>query len=120
VLVVEDDPLMRKHALQILETLGYRVLAAGNAQEALVILRQPQPLDLLFSDIVMPGGVDGPHLAEVARQLRPALRVLLSTGYADMLVNDTQGGGTALPVIPKPYRRLELARKLRDVLDSAE
>jgi signal transduction histidine kinase len=120
VLVVEDDPLMRDHTVQLLQTLGYTVLSAANANAALEILRLQQPLDLLFSDVVMPGGMDGQHLAEEAVQLRPELKVLLSTGYSNILLGNPRNPGQAVPLIPKPYRRTELARKLRDVLDVSQ
>jgi signal transduction histidine kinase/CheY-like chemotaxis protein len=119
ILVVEDDALVRRHAVQLLETLGYTVLSAGNAKEALAIVRTPNRIDLLFSDVVMPGGMDGPHLATEARGLRPGLKVLLSTGYSDILLRDPKLPSESTPLIPKPYRRMDLAQKLRDVLETS-
>src|SRR6185437_10944913 len=77
ILLVEDDDLVRAHALRLLDDLGYRVTAARNGPEALELLRKGTPCDLLFTDVIMPGGMTGPKLAEAARALRPKLRARL-------------------------------------------
>ena len=102
-------------AIESLEELQYRVVVSRNAREALDHLRGPDRIDIMFSDVVMPGGMNGAQLAVEARRLRPELKVLLTSGYvgetgADQFVD--QG----LPVLNKPYRRDELAEKLRVVL----
>jgi CheY-like chemotaxis protein len=119
ILVVEDNPLVREHVTALLGGLGYRVLSAGNAAEALDHLRADKPVDLLFTDIVMPGGMDGTRLAESARQLRPGLPVLLTSGYTETAITRRGGSGQAMHLLNKPYRRMDLAVKLRTLLDDA-
>jgi CheY-like chemotaxis protein len=76
ILVVEDDELVRPSVETLIESLGYRVLSARNGPDALEILRQDTPIDLLFTDVFMPGGMYGPKLVAEARRLRPELKVL--------------------------------------------
>jgi CheY-like chemotaxis protein len=90
VLVVDDDDLYSRPQRRRLPTLGYRVVAAHNGQEALQILRV-QKIDLLFSDIVMPGGLSGIQLAEEARRLQPTLKVLLTSGHSAAVLGDKHG-----------------------------
>ena len=117
VLVVEDDEQVLRMATESLEELHYRVVLAHNAREALDHLKGPDRIDILFSDIVMPGGMNGAQLSVEARRLRPELKVLLTSGYvADQA--DDHGVGVDVPVLNKPYRRDELARTLRVVLGS--
>jgi len=117
VLVVEDDPFVRAFAVRTLEELGYRVIAAVNGREALAHLQGDEPIDLLFSDVVMPGGMNGWELAEHARVLRPNLRIMLTSGYAveTLLARGRLRGDTNF--LNKPYRKAELAQRLREVLD---
>jgi CheY-like chemotaxis protein len=95
-----------------LTALGYTVVPAVDARSALAILASEAVVDLLFTDVVMPGGMSGPELAEAARRLRPDLRVLFTTGYADVLVE-----GSDRQVLRKPYGRRGLATAVRAVLD---
>jgi CheY-like chemotaxis protein len=97
------------------------VLAARGGEEALEVLgRAEGRVDLLFTDIAMPGGMDGLVLAERARALRPGLRVLFATGYSDdLVVRETPTPGGAV-VLGKPYRRIDLAGRVRAVLDRRE
>ncbi|MBL6082849.1 response regulator, partial [Belnapia sp. T18] len=81
-LVVEDEPAVLDMAVESLRELGYGTLAARDAAEALEHLQSGERIDVLFSDVVMPGGVDGIQLAERARRLRPDLRILLTSGYS--------------------------------------
>ncbi|MBU8538744.1 hybrid sensor histidine kinase/response regulator [Falsiroseomonas tokyonensis] len=118
VLVVEDDGQVRDHAGGLLRDLGYQVTEAADAAEALRILRVDPDFDLLFTDIVMPGGHSGPQLATLARQLRPGLRVLLTSGYNERLPDPTKAA--PLPLLSKPYRRHQLAEKVREALDTAQ
>ncbi|WP_428376454.1 ATP-binding protein [Lichenicoccus sp.] len=118
VLLVEDDEQVLGMAVESLEELRYKVVVSRNASEALEHLRGPERIDILFSDVVMPGGMDGARLAVDAQQLRPGLKVLLTSGpVGDAGAGQTIGQG--LPVLNKPYRRDELAQKLRVVLGGA-
>lgn len=118
VLLVEDNDLVGQYAAEQLVTLGYRLVRAGNAPEALEVLRARDDIDLLFTDIVMPGGMSGWQLADAARQLRPGLRVLYTSGYTGELGQATEPSDGS-PMLRKPYRRGELARRLREALDAA-
>ena len=115
VLLVEDDEQVLGMAVESLEELHYSVIAARNAAEALEQLNGPARIDLMFSDVVMPGGMNGAQLAVEARRLRPELKVLLTSGYVSAQSED-QVLGSELPVLSKPYKRDELARQLRLVL----
>jgi PAS domain S-box-containing protein len=114
ILVVEDDATVLTLTLDMLSGLGYQVVTATNANEALEIIQSTAAIDLLFSDVVMPGGVSGVSLARTARELRPGLRVLLTSGYV--------GEGAVLetkefPLLDKPYETRLLSAKLRKLLD---
>jgi PAS domain S-box-containing protein len=116
VLVVEDDVFVRAYAIATLTSLGYRVVSATNGPEALSLLEGGAKIDLLFTDIVMPGGMKGWELAARARRLRPALKVLLTSGYA---IETLAARGHARPemlLLNKPYRKAELARRVREAL----
>ncbi|GLS44235.1 hypothetical protein GCM10007884_22230 [Methylobacterium brachythecii] len=115
VLVVEDEPAVLDMAVESLGELGYRALTATRASEALDRLGGPERIDILFSDVVMPGGMNGVQLSVEARRLRPELRVLLTSGYTGTAL-DEQGLPPDLPLLSKPYQRDELANKLRVVL----
>ncbi|MEQ8484475.1 MAG: ATP-binding protein [Pseudomonadales bacterium] len=118
VLVVEDDELVRAFALRQLQRLGYRVIGAADAAEALALLKRTGPIDLLFTDVVMPGGQSGLDLANAVRAAYPDLPVLLTSGYSD----DALGGGelpTGMHLLPKPYRQQTLAAMVRRVLQEA-
>jgi CheY-like chemotaxis protein/anti-sigma regulatory factor (Ser/Thr protein kinase) len=117
ILVVEDDADLRETVVTALTQLGYRALPASNAETALRILAGPEPIDLLFTDVMMPGGMLGPALASRARELRPDIEVLFTTGYAENSVLSSAVGITAADVIYKPYRNEELAMRVRYVLD---
>ena len=116
ILVVEDDSFVRAFVVKRLETLGYSVVAAVDGNDALRKLRTDVHIDILFTDIVMPGGIDGWELADQAKQLRPGLPVLLTSGYAlETLVQQGRLHAGAM-VLSKPYRREALARRLREIL----
>ena len=116
VLLVEDDEQVLGMAVESLEELRYRVIVARNAAEALEHLRGVERIDILFSDVVMPGGMNGSQLAVEAQRLRPGLKVLLTSGYVANLDEGQIIGKGELTVLNKPYRRDELARSLRLVL----
>jgi len=116
VLVVEDDPFVRSYAVMSLESLGYKVLSAIDGKEALQALGAAPHVDLLFTDVVMPGGVNGWELAGLARKEKPELRVLLTSGYAlETLAANGHVRQGAL-ILEKPYRKAELARLVREAL----
>ncbi|UTP40361.1 response regulator [Phenylobacterium sp. LH3H17] len=115
ILVVEDDPHVLALTEESLRTLGYAVITADSANAALGILQQKVKLDLLFSDVVMPGGMTGFQLAQRARQLRPQLKVLLTSGYVG---DAAKAWGDSFPLLDKPYEAPALAARLRAILDS--
>jgi CheY-like chemotaxis protein len=117
ILVVEDDPLVRGVVLTMLRGLGYRVREAADAQAALNILSQGDPIDLLFTDIVMPGGMSGWELVEAARIERPALKALFTSGYSDRILKERARGGMDIRLLAKPYRSRSLGEAIRAVLD---
>jgi signal transduction histidine kinase len=114
VLLVEDDVGVRTVAENLLLELGCQVVTAGDGPSALATLEQTPNLDLLMTDIVMPGGMSGVELAEQARSRRPELKVLLSTGYAGELLNGEADHGW--PVLRKPYRTEQLSDAVRRAL----
>jgi signal transduction histidine kinase/CheY-like chemotaxis protein len=116
ILVVEDNDLVRSYVEKELKELGYRVIAARNGPEALAILREPRDIDLLFTDVVMPGGMFGPELAKQATRLRPGLEVLFTSGYTEDPVQPIEGIDGKARILHKPYRRTDLALMLRTVL----
>ncbi len=116
VLVVEDDTLVREHVVKQLRSLGYRVSAAESAEPALGIIRQRDDIDLLFTDVIMPG-MNGRHLSEAATRLRPALKVLYTSGYTENAIVHHGRLDRGVDLLSKPYRRQELAQKVRKVLD---
>jgi CheY-like chemotaxis protein len=118
VLVVEDNAEVRTYSRSLLEELGYAVLEAAEAREAVDILKTDAPVDLLFTDVVLPG-MSGRALAEEAGRLRPGLEVLFTTGYArDAIVH---GGRleSGVNLIAKPFTFDQLARRVREALDAA-
>jgi PAS domain S-box-containing protein len=117
ILFVEDDPMVRQHTGRQIVRLGYDVIAAENAVEALALVDNGCEPDLLFTDVVMPGGMNGRQLALRLRERWPRLRVLYTSGYAHgALTIDGESVPTKY-VLGKPYRRRDLAAKLREVLD---
>ena len=116
VLVVEDDPDVLNIAVSGLLELGYDVRTATDAREALDILRSDPSIDVLFSDVVMPGGMNGAQLAMEAQQLRPDLKVLLTSGYTASALSQEHGLPEQMEVLQKPYRREDLASKLRLII----
>ena len=113
VLLVEDDPAVREMSLNILQEAGYRVLVAEVAQQALDILSRGERVDVLFTDVVMPGGMNGIELARTVAKLRPDVRLLLTTGYvgASLEMDDIE-----FPLLRKPYRRADVAARLQEII----
>jgi PAS domain S-box-containing protein len=117
VLVVEDNEEVRAYVVGCLSALGYGVLSAADGVTALRMLETHPDIDLLFTDVVMPGGMSGWELAVAGRSHRPGLKVLVTTGYAPGRLG-RPAGSERLPLLPKPYPRHALAAKVREVLDS--
>ncbi|PDT80522.1 response regulator [Sinorhizobium sp. BJ1] len=114
ILLVDDNELVRTYAATQLASLGYKLVPASNGQEALDTLREITDIDLLFTDIVMPGRLSGLNLAEEARTIRPNLPILFTSGYAENAQGDL---GFGIHFLRKPYRPSELAVKVRLMLD---
>jgi CheY-like chemotaxis protein len=119
ILCVEDDDNVRSYVLTRLQSLGYRTIAVANAAEALALVDRGELFDLLFTDIVMPGKMNGRQLAEAVARRRPALKVLFTSGYTenDDIINHAQMNGEIL-LLAKPYRRADLNRMIRLALES--
>jgi two-component system CheB/CheR fusion protein len=116
ILVVEDNPAVRKTTLERLLLLGYNVIECENGTEALDKLSAGFDVDLVFSDIVMPGSLSGLDLAREARLLRPGLPVLLTTGYAGPITAEVAELKRGFPVLRKPYANSDLARAVASAL----
>ena len=117
-LVVEDDADVRAAVVEMVEDLGYRVEEAANPDDALVIL-QNKAIDLLFTDVVMPGTIKSTELAKRARELRPSIKVLFTSGYSENAIIHHGRLDDGVNLITKPYKRDQLARRLRMLLDGA-
>jgi len=119
ILVVEDDRDVREIALAVLEAAGYRVLEAASGDDAyrLLLARPDLPIDVLFTDVVMPGRLDGIDLAAAAQTLRPGLRVLYATGFAN-LVRANRDSDLHGPLLRKPYRPGELCAAITALLET--
>jgi PAS domain S-box-containing protein len=118
ILVVEDDEAVRSTVVEILTDLGYRVLQAADAASALAVVASGVPIDVLFTDVVMPGALRSPELARMARERLPKLAVLFTSGYTE---NAIVHGGRLDPgveLLGKPYTREKLARRIRQVLSN--
>ena len=116
ILVVEDNPEVADVSAALLQQIGYRVLVAGNAVEALERIEGGDRIDLVFSDIVMPHGMNGIHLAQELTKRYPAIRVLLTTGYSDVAA----AGETRFPILRKPFELPALEQAIRDVMAGHE
>ncbi|MEN3976525.1 PAS domain S-box protein [Emcibacter sp. SYSU 3D8] len=119
ILLVEDDDLVRVHVEKQLLGLGYSVVAVSSGPQALEVLRNVADFDLLFTDVVMPGGMNGQQLAAEARRLQPRLPVLFSSGYTENAIIHHGRLDPGVHLLNKPYRREEMARKVREVLGLA-
>jgi PAS domain S-box-containing protein len=117
ILVAEDEEDVRETVVTLLGELGYEILEAANGPDALRHIESRDDIDLLFSDVRMPGGLHGPDLARMARDIRPGLKVLFTSGYAEGDIMQRGDLITGAEMIQKPYRNEELAVKLRALLD---
>jgi signal transduction histidine kinase len=120
ILVVEDDALVRNYVMSQIQSLGYRAIAAVNGTEALALLDRGASFDLLFTDVVMPGGMNGRELAAKVRRRRPGTRVLYTSGYTENAIMHHGRLDPGVALLNKPYRLADLARKIREVLGEAE
>ncbi len=116
-LLVDDEVALLELAAELLQTLGYRVLTASNGKQALQMLTEEKAVDLLFSDVVMPGGINGFELAEQAVVLLPELKVLLTSGYTEKAVMRNGQARFSANMLSKPYSQADLACRVREALD---
>jgi CheY-like chemotaxis protein len=116
ILVVDDRLEVAELAQAMLESLGYHSIVVTSPADALKTLDSTAGIALLFSDLIMPGGMNGVMLAREAKRQHPNLRILLTTGYADPALERNETGHAEFDIINKPYRREELARRVKAVL----
>jgi signal transduction histidine kinase len=117
ILVVEDDPFVRNYVNTQLAQLGYRATLAANGPEALAAIEKGLVFDLLLTDVIMPGGMNGRQLADAVRPLRPSARVLFTSGYTEDAIIHHGRLDPGVLLLPKPYRRSDLARMIRLALE---
>jgi CheY-like chemotaxis protein len=118
ILVVEDSNAVRRVAVNILRSLGYQVREAEDGPSALAILEQPGKIDLLFTDLIMPNGIDGQELLRRARALRPGLKALFTSGYSEQFIKGRGPTEEGVALLSKPYRTQRLAEAVRGALDA--
>jgi signal transduction histidine kinase len=116
ILIVEDDPLVRDYVVTQIRNLGYTTLAASNSSEALAMIDGPERIDLLFTDVILPGGMNGRQLATEAMARRPKLKVLYTSGYSENAIVHHGRLDADVLLLPKPYLSSDLARMLRTAL----
>jgi CheY-like chemotaxis protein len=116
VLVVEDDPAVRAHSAELLSELGYPVVEASDGVAALEVLGREPGVKLLFTDVGLPGGMNGHQLAQEARRRRPEIKVLFTTGYAKAAIVHDGRLDPGVQLITKPFTYDALADKVRDIL----
>ncbi len=119
VLVVEDNPKVRRLSVERIRDLGYQALEASNGDLAFEILQTGAHVDLVFSDLVMPGSLNGYDLAARIKEHFPSTKILLTSGYASDVVTGRLGGSGDYDVLHKPFRQAELARRLQALFDPA-
>ncbi|SFO68216.1 PAS domain S-box-containing protein [Bradyrhizobium sp. Ghvi] len=118
ILIVEDDALVRQYVVTQIKSLGYAALEAANAAEALVIIDADKDIDLLFTDVIMPGNMNGRQLADEAARRRPDLKTLFTSGYTENAIVHHGRLDSGVLLLAKPYRKSELAKMLRMALSS--
>ncbi|MBR0973587.1 PAS domain S-box protein [Bradyrhizobium japonicum] len=116
ILIVEDDALVRQYVVTQIKSLGYAALEAANAAEALVIIDADKDIDLLFTDVIMPGNMNGRQLADEAARRRPDLKTLFTSGYTENAIVHHGRLDSGVLLLAKPYRKSELAKMLRTAL----
>jgi len=118
ILVVEDSEAVRRVAVTILKGLGYQVREAQDGPGALAILKEPGTIDLLFTDLIMPNGIDGQELLRRARALRPGIKALFTSGYSEQFIKGRGAAEAGVALLSKPYRTQKLAEAVRGALDA--
>jgi CheY-like chemotaxis protein len=116
ILVVEDDALVRNYVVAQLKSLGYHTITAANGPEALALLDQNVAFDVLFTDVIMPGGMNGRELADAVTRRRPGVPVLYTSGYSEAAIMHNGRLDPGVALLTKPYRQADLARSMRQVL----
>jgi PAS domain S-box-containing protein len=119
VLIVEDDVLVRDFVVRKLRSLGYTTVALPDSSAALSYVDARKPFDLLFTDVVLPGGMSGRHLADAIESRRPGTRVLYTSGYTENSIVHHGRLDKGVLLLPKPYRKSQLAQMVRQALDSS-
>src|SRR5436309_6427661 len=118
ILIVEDDALVREYVMTQIDSLGYMTLAASNAVAALAIINGPERIDLLFTDVIIPGGMNGRQLATEALTQRSGLKILYTSGYTENAIVHHGRLDAGVLLLPKPYLSSDLARMIRTALAS--
>jgi CheY-like chemotaxis protein len=113
---VEDDALVRNFVTAQLQNLGYRTVAAADGPAALAQINNGEKFDLLFTDVIMPGGMSGRQLAEEVEKLRPGMKVLYTSGYTDSAIIHHGRLDPGVLLLTKPYRKAQLAQMVRQAL----
>ena len=119
VLMIEDDPDVRQMAMAMLERLGYVVIEAATGHQALEIAEAGEAIDLVFTDVFLPDGLNGPEAARRIKAVRPGVPVLFTSGYSADQISGDDLMGDSVQILPKPYEIEALARKLRECLGDA-
>jgi len=117
VLVVEDNPDVLRLTSSMVESLGYKVLTAASGDEAMGIIESRNDIDLLLTDVMLPGSLNGPAMAKRAMELRPALKVLFNSGYAEHAIFESGLLDEGVHLISKPFRKAQLAHKITEILN---
>ncbi|RZI38114.1 response regulator, partial [Herbaspirillum sp. HC18] len=112
ILIVEDDALVRQYVVTQVRSLGYIALEAANGAEALAIIDSDETIELLFTDIIMPGNMNGRQLADEAHKRRPGLKTLFTSGYTENAIVHHGRLDSGVLLLAKPYRKSELAKML--------
>jgi CheY-like chemotaxis protein len=113
ILVVEDDAMVRRYVMTQIQSLGYTTLEASNASDALRIIDDVPAIDLLFTDVIMPGSMNGRQLVDEACKRRPDLKTLYTSGYTENAIVHHGRLDSGVLLLAKPYRKTELARMIR-------
>jgi CheY-like chemotaxis protein len=119
VLLVEDEALVRAMAGRLLRRLGYTVLEAKDGDSALAMVKPDTRVDLLLTDVMLPGQLTGPKVAEELVRRRPGLRVVYASGYSQEMIELGAHGGSSLRFLAKPYDRRKLAQAVHEALRAA-
>jgi CheY-like chemotaxis protein len=116
--VVDDEPTVRMLVKDVLEELGYCIIEAADSVAGLMVLRSSARIDLLVTDVGLPGGMNGRQLADAGREIRPHLRTLFITGYAESAAIGDGGLGPGMQILTKPFAVDSLASRVRELMAS--